>query len=287
VSAVNKHAPGCSACGNALLTVTVTACNALNRPGAIVTIKQGSTTVGSGTTNVNGQATINVGSTGTYTVEVDGGSQFQPYSAPVTVTNAAGTTFYTAGLTPIPGSICVPCCTDPLPTTLRITDPNGTWTLTYTTGIRIAGNVGPGGTIQGGTAANGWVGSYTLIRNASTPNPATFTCDPASATVGARIQLACVSLSGQQRFWLEYQTKHCTAISPAPGYVVVHPWDAASSGTATYNSTQAPVAGSVTCSPLYIGYDFSLSPIGAAGALENIFGFYDNIGRTVPITVTT
>lgn len=116
-------------------TVTVIGCNLATIAGVTVTVKQGGTTVGTGTTNSSGIATITAttATSGTATIEASPPtgylltsttSSFNCGSQAVTISMTVDSANY----------ICVACCNFPVPLTLHLTTAQGTRAITYSAG---------------------------------------------------------------------------------------------------------------------------------------------------------
>lgn len=112
--------PGCPCCCPEHVCGVVSGCGA-RISGVTITVTQGGTTIGSGTTGADGQVCIEVPSTGTYTVSCGTVSGYAaPSNQTVTVSSTCGMATATFDLTPnTPRQVCIRVygCNSPLPRT--------------------------------------------------------------------------------------------------------------------------------------------------------------------------
>lgn len=140
--AYKKNSPGCANSGcdcappcTTTVVVTVTGCNSSAVVGASVSVKLSGSTLGTGTTNSSGVATIVVATAGAInaTVEVA-----PPTGYLLTSTTAAlncATRAVTIAMTVDSANYtCVTCCDFPVPLTLHLTTAQGTRAITYSAG---------------------------------------------------------------------------------------------------------------------------------------------------------
>lgn len=168
----------CCAC-TALVTVQVQGCNSLGLDGELVTIKQGGTTVATGTTAGGGFVAFEL-PVGSYTAEIAAPTGFAAFSPasfdveagcdPVSVTLALSTD--TADY------VCCPSSARPIPKDMIYTDANGGGAMTF---------------YDGGSTKH-WYYCYTITSaNTYTFDPFTGCVGPASGPVAIGIHLYCDS----------------------------------------------------------------------------------------------
>lgn len=134
---------GCGCCGSppppvCNTTICPIDCNGNPINGAAVAILSGGTTVASGTTSGDGCVTLNIGTAGTYTVDVSA-SGYNSFSSSETL-SCAGTT--TISMTLASGYTCSPCCGAQVSggaVTPTVTDANGTYAMLVGTDIGSGG----------------------------------------------------------------------------------------------------------------------------------------------------
>jgi hypothetical protein len=122
--------PGCC-CGGCTVTICVSSSACVTGtpiPGALVTIKSGSTTVASGTTSSGGCVTLTIPSAGTYTVDVTA-TEWTNFSGSRALT--CGGTANVSFTSVATGYFCCNAWPVPLPDTIFFTMCGVTWTLTY------------------------------------------------------------------------------------------------------------------------------------------------------------
>jgi hypothetical protein len=117
-----------------IVSVTVTGCNSAAVPGASVTIKIGATTIGSGTTNGSGAASITVNSAPSASATIEIGAVLGYAGTSISRTLNCGTVTQAFGLLADTDHVCVACCVHPAPKTLGCTTVAGDLTLTYSGG---------------------------------------------------------------------------------------------------------------------------------------------------------
>jgi hypothetical protein len=117
-----------------IVSVTVTGCNGAAVPGASVTIKIGATTIGSGTTNGSGAASITVNSAPSASATIEIGAVLGYAGTSISRTLNCGTVTQAFSLSADSSHVCVVCCIHPVPKTLGCTTVAGDLTLTYSGG---------------------------------------------------------------------------------------------------------------------------------------------------------
>lgn len=114
---------GCPCCGSASCVVTfhLTGCNGGDVQGITVNVKSGGSTIATGATDAGGLVTLDIGTAGTYTVEVPSSTGFD-YSQSTALT--CGST-YTIALSGHVATthVCTSCAEYPVPKTLTLNDP--------------------------------------------------------------------------------------------------------------------------------------------------------------------
>lgn len=113
-------------CGR--ITVGVTGCSVGVPSGLMITITQGGSTLYSASAPFTTAAMF---SAGTYTVTITS-TFFETFTTTVLLNGRCDLAIVSATLVPIAGYACqCSSCGDPVPSTLHLTDVNGTWTLTW------------------------------------------------------------------------------------------------------------------------------------------------------------
>lgn len=174
-----RRGRGCGCCCG--FVVLAVGCTSGAVAGCAVTISQGGTTIGSGTTDASGTVRFTVPH-GTYDVAITGpsGAGFAVFSASVAFTCTTSDMTYTANLAADSSHVCVSCCNYPVPKTLTLTDGLGSRTLTYSA----TGTTGIFFTITPGWYASTTYGATTYV----TGGGDVCTADGSSVPIGYMLQ---------------------------------------------------------------------------------------------------